>query len=253
MNDGQRVWRQAVIGAAMCLMMLILAGCAAKVELYRDLSPHEANEMLALLMRSGIDAERMADRNGTASLILAARDFPRAMSVLDNAGLPREHFTDLGTLFKKEGMISSPTDEQVRFLYGVTQELSQTLSRLDGVLSARVHAVLPEYGVGERMAAAPAKAAVLIRQKPGAGIDQQQAKIKDLVAHSLKGVSYENVAVMVVDASEELAEVSSSANVTEGNGLTSLTIGLAGVTAVSLLGSAALVLHVRRGRSRRIS
>ena len=39
-------------------------------------------------------------------------------------------------------MISSASEEQARMAYAISQELSDTFSRIDGVLTSRVHVVL---------------------------------------------------------------------------------------------------------------
>lgn len=250
MNDGHAgvAWlKQAVV----LLMLLVLAGCGRKIELYRNLPAHDANEMLALLMRHGIDAERIEDRGGAASLVIPNNDVPRAMNVLDNAGWPRDRFADLGTLFKKEGLISSPTEERVRFIYGTTQQLSETLSRIDGVLNARVHSVLPESESDERGPGAPPTAAVLIRYMAGAPIDQAIPKIKELVANSLKGVSYDKVSVTLVEATQDDAALQPLRATTvgaEGSDPPYLVIGLVGAIATSFVGNAVLAFFLWRKR-----
>ncbi|TIX46864.1 MAG: hypothetical protein E5V26_02235, partial [Mesorhizobium sp.] len=91
------------------------------------------------------------------------KDVPTAMELLNGAGLPHDLYADMGSLFKKEGMISSPTEERVRYIYGITQELSRTLSVFDGVLNARVHVVLsPEETSDGRHQSLPSSAAVLV-------------------------------------------------------------------------------------------
>lgn len=237
--------------AMILLLLFALTACGRKIELYRNLPAHDANEMLALLMRHGIDAERIEDRGGAASLVIPTNDVPQAMNVLDNAGWPRDRFSDLGALFKKEGLISSPTEERVRFIYGTTQELSETLSRIDGVLNARVHSVLPGSESDDRGPGAPPTAAVLIRYMAGAPIDQAVPKIKELVANSLKGVSYDRVSVTLVEATQDdtaLRQPGGAPPGTEGSDPPYLVIGLVGAIATSFIGNAVLAFFVWRKR-----
>ncbi|WP_426441414.1 type III secretion system inner membrane ring lipoprotein SctJ [Bradyrhizobium genosp. P] len=239
--------KQAVI----LLVLFTLTGCERKIELYHNLPARDANEMLALLMRHGIDAERIADHGGAASLVIPTKDVPDAMNVLDSAGWPRDRFSDLGTLFKKEGLISSPTEERVRFVYGTTQELSETLSRIDGVLNARVHSVLPESESDDRLPGTPPTAAVLIRYMAGAPIDQAVPKIKELVANSLKGVSYDRVSVTLVEATQDDTAPRPHGAATfgaEGSDPPYLVVGLVGAIATSLIGNAVLAFFVWRER-----
>ena len=41
------------------------------------------------------------------------------------------------------GVDLEPEEDRVRYVYGLSQELSDTLEKMDGVLLARVHIVLP--------------------------------------------------------------------------------------------------------------
>jgi type III secretion protein J len=181
------------------VLVLALAACGSSVELYRNLGARDANEMLALLLRNGVDAEKVISDSGTATLLVDSQQVVPAMEVLNAAALPRAQYADLGQLFKKEGLISSPTEERVRYIYGITQGLSQTLSEIDGVLSARVHVVLPDE-MGDNDKKDPSSAAVLVRYRPGTAIDKIVPKIKELVANSLEGVSYDRVSVTLVKA-----------------------------------------------------
>ncbi|RWA97989.1 type III secretion system inner membrane ring lipoprotein SctJ [Mesorhizobium sp.] len=227
------------------LLLLTLGSCGSKLELYRNLPAHEANEMLALLMRQGIYAEKSTDDTGNASLSVDIKDVPTAMELLNGAGLPHDLYADMGSLFKKEGMISSPTEERVRYIYGITQELSRTLSIFDGVLNARVHVVLsPEETSDGRHQSLPSSAAVLVRYAPGTTVDQMVPKIKELVANSLEALSYERVSVVLVQASQNkplLRSVDRTAVVTtEDSGTAHLVIGLVCGIAVLLIGNGVL-------------
>ena|SRR5471032_317157 len=171
----------------MALMILLLAGCGERMELHRNLSEQDANEVLAELASKHIDAQKRLDKNGVAVLV-ASDDISRAVRALEAVGLPRRSRSSLGEVFRKEGVISSPLEERARYLYALSQELEQTLSQIDGVVVARVHVVLPErIAPGEPVL--PASAAVFIKHRAELDPDSVLPRIRRMVASSIPGIS----------------------------------------------------------------
>ncbi|RVT95063.1 EscJ/YscJ/HrcJ family type III secretion inner membrane ring protein [Sphingomonas crocodyli] len=175
------------------MLCLALAACG-RAELYSKLSESQANEMVAVLQAAGIDADKKDGGETGWTISTGSGDFAKAVEVLHSQGYPREDFATLGTVFKKEGFVSSPTEERARLVYGLSQELSHTISQIDGVTQARVHLALPQ---SEPLADTkqPSSASVFIKYRPGTNIDAQIGKVKALVVNSIEGLSYDNVSV----------------------------------------------------------
>lgn len=191
------------------LPLLALAGCS-KVGLYSNLPEREANEMMAVLMRAGVACAKEPGEEGTWNLQVASEDFGSSVEMLKELGYPRESFDDMGQMFQKSGLVSSPSEERIRFMHALSQELAQTISQIDGVLTARVHIVLPNNDpFGEEVE--PSSAAVFVKHRPDAELDLEISKIKQLVVASIEGLGPDKVTVAMFaaeDEATELAEVS---------------------------------------------
>jgi type III secretion protein J len=189
---------QALRRILMIAVLLVLTAC--KVELFSGLTEREANDMLAILLRYDIPAAKAVTKDDVSLTVEEGR-FAEAVDLLKRYGYPREAFNSIGEVFKKEGLISSPLEERIRFIYALSQELSQTISQIDGVLGARVHVVLPENDFGDRTTL-PSSAAVFIRHQADVQLDQLIPQIKMLVTNSIEGLTYDKVTVVLfpVDA-----------------------------------------------------
>lgn len=191
-------WRRrfARLGAAAALVGL-LAGCGEQT-LYSQLNERQANEMVAVLRLSGIPADKVKAEGGFA-VTAAEGDFARAVQTLRAMGLPREDFDSLGKVFKREGFVSTPLEERSRLVHALSQELSHTVSSIDGVLLARVALVLPAKHPLEDKTV-PSSASVLIKVRPGLDIESLVPKIRALVVNSVEGLPYDSVTVVPFEA-----------------------------------------------------
>lgn len=168
-------------------LALSLAGCGESVELHRNISEQEANEVIAELADKQIRAQKIPGKDGVAVRVKAS-DINRAVRTLDAAGLPKVARSTLGEIFRKEGVISTPLEERARYIYALSQELEATLSNIDGVLVARVHVVLPErIAPGEPVQ--PASASIFIKHDPRLEPDNINARVRRLVASSIPGMA----------------------------------------------------------------
>jgi type III secretion protein J len=171
-----------LITAASGLLLTLLIGCSNQ-ELYGKLSERQANEMVAALRSTGIDAEKQSQEGGFS--VLAPRsDFSSAVRTLNAQGYPRETFDTMGKVFKREGFVSSPLEERARLMHAMSQEISNTIANIDGVVTARVHLVVPERNplIDKPQ---PSAAAVFIKHRSDRDLSSQITQIKALVVNSI--------------------------------------------------------------------
>jgi type III secretion protein J len=181
--------------ALVLLVALLLSACEA--ELYNNLDQRQANEMVATLQQHGIPAQRTAVKGGQYTVVVDKARFADSIAVLKEAGLPKQEFQTMGQIFKKDGLVSSPMQERAQMIFALSQELSRTVSEIDGVLSARVHLVLPENDP-LRQQLVPSSASVFIRHRSNAPVGTLVPQVKMLVANGVAGLSYDKVSVILV-------------------------------------------------------
>jgi type III secretion protein J len=181
---------------ALCAAVLA-AGCSNQ-ELYSQLTERQANEMVAVLRQAGIEADKKVT-DGRFSVLAPRGDFSDAVRVLNAQGYPRESFDSMGKVFKREGFVSSPLEERARLVHALSQEISNTIASIDGVVTARVHLVVPDrHPLLDKPQ--PAAASVFIKHRPDKDLTPQVTQIKALVVNSLEGLSYDHVTVALFPA-----------------------------------------------------
>lgn len=178
-------------------LCLILAGC--KSELYTGLGESQANQMLAVLLSSGIPAEKMQAGKEGFAIRVSDRDVLKSLALLESRGLPPVNHTSINEVFQKSGIMSSPFEEKVRYINTLGDEVARTISFIDGVIAARVHIVQPDPPQLGR-APTPASAAVFIKHQSGVDLDFLVPQIRRLVSSSIEGLDYASVSVILTEA-----------------------------------------------------
>ena len=233
---------------------LLLSAC--DTELYNNLDQRQANEIVATLQQHGIPAQRVVVKGGQYTVVVDKARFADSITILNEAGLPKQEFQTMGQVFKKDGLVSSPMQERAQMIFALSQELSRTVSEIDGVLSARVHLVLPENDP-LRQQLVPSSASVFIRHRSDAAVGSLVPQVKMLVANGVAGLSYDKVSVVLVPVDSQKATQGQDPEMVSFFGLWMyrnnlaqamwMFFGLVGLV-VLLAGGLGFVLYRRSGR-----
>jgi type III secretion protein J len=183
--------------------LLFLTGCG-KVELLSNLPENEANEIVAVMQQAHIPVAKKPGVELTWSVVLSnSNDFSKAIKILNSKGYPNTQYNNIGQVFQKSGLVSSPLEERARFMYALSENIAETLNKIPGVLTSRVHIVLPENDPYSDTDTA-ASSAIFLTYKAGSGLDESVREIKYLVANSVQGLEYDRVSVALFPVAFEV-------------------------------------------------
>ncbi len=237
---------------------LFLAGCDQQV--YSNLGSRDANEMVALLYRNGINASREAGADNTYTISVDSGSFAKSVEILNRYGYPREQYKSIAEVFPATGLIVSPFEQHARLAYATSQELTKTINSIDGVVSARVHVVMPELDMrtGDQ---SKASASVMITHRPSIDTTALSSKVRLLVSNAIQGMNYKDVSIAffpsdgTISGSLAADQSPDAMNSASGFDLMSLlhgsaTTSLALWVVAGLVGGIALLIFLRRMQSR---
>lgn len=182
--------------AVVALCASLLAGCKKETTLHSQLEERQANLVMAALLEGGISCRKVAGDENLWNVVIFDADFAKAVELLEHQGLPRRNYQGISEVFKKSGMVSSPSEERIRFMDALAQDLSRTIADIDGVVDARVHVVLPENDPFAKNTL-PSSAAVAIRGRWDSDLSYLIPEIKSLVRNSIEGLQYEKITVTI--------------------------------------------------------
>jgi len=216
------------------LVLTVLFLTACKVDLYSNIEENQANEMLALLLEHNIPAAKVPVKDTIVTLQVESNYIAQAIEALNSNGYPKMNYETIGSLFQKEGLVSSPSEERIRYVFGLSQDLGQTLSVIDGVIKAFVHVVVPQSKPGSTVVE-PASASVLIKYNRLYDLQSQIPQIKLLVANAVEGLRYDNVSVVLFPAKETVNIIQKQESKDPFSGLSLIIMVISGIVILMVL------------------
>ena len=172
----------------------MLAGC--QEILYTNLEEQEANEIVSILRSHAITAYKTIEKEG-AQVTVDKDDFSRSVKILNAQGYPRHKFSTFEQLFPQGGLVSTPGEERMRYTYALSQELAATISLIEGVVTARVHIVMPPANDTDSKIKATGAASVFVKHESYTDPSVLTPQIKNLVANSIGHVPYDKIALFL--------------------------------------------------------
>jgi type III secretion protein J len=190
---------------------LLLTGCESRKTIVNALDEKEANEIIVYLAGKGIDASKVQEPTaggGGAKIILYDIEVPadtaiEAMTVLNQAGLPRRRGQNLLGIFSGSGLVPSDLEQRIRYESGLAEQIASSIRKIDGIIDADVQVSFPQedpLNPGQYKG----KITASVFAKHNGILDDANShlvsKIKRLVASSITGLNYDDVTVIPVRA-----------------------------------------------------
>jgi type III secretion protein J len=188
-----------LISFSALIALLLLTGC--KETLLSRLSELQANQVLAALSEAGIAANKEQTDENNWVIAVQGDQLGRASALLQSQGIPHAKHVPMGEIFKKDGLIPSASEERIRYVAGLSEELSMTLRKIPGIVDARVHVVIPHNDpLASRVK--PSTASVFVKHRDKVDMSIIGNNIKDLVAAGVDGLDIKNVALFSFPVAE---------------------------------------------------
>ncbi|EEW6670616.1 EscJ/YscJ/HrcJ family type III secretion inner membrane ring protein, partial [Escherichia coli] len=181
---------------SLLLFILLLCGCKQQ-ELLNHLDQQQANDVLAVLQRHNINAEKKDQGKTGFSIYVEPTDFASAVDWLKIYNLPGKPDIQISQMFPADALVSSPRAEKARLYSAIEQRLEQSLKIMDGIVSSRVH-VSYDVDTGDSgKTALPIHISVLAVYEKDINPEIKINDIKRFIVNSFASVQYENISVVL--------------------------------------------------------
>ena len=163
------------------------------VPLYTNLETKDAGDVVNSLRESGVQYRIEENKRGTTVYVPATQVHDVRLE-LASAGLPRGNKGF--ELFDDSKLGVTEFQNRINYIQALQGELTRTIEQIEAVQKARVHIVLPEdslYKKNEK----PATASIMLILSRSVQLTPAEVKgIVNLVAHSVQGLTPENITIV---------------------------------------------------------
>ena len=208
LSDKSRKMLMAIAGgtAAIAIITVLVLKLGTNTDystLFTGLNQEEAQEVVALLQEEGVDY-RFNDKDGAIRVPAVKADQTRAE--LLSKGYPKSGFT-YDMYRNNAGLMTTESDKKQYTLYDLQDRLGAQIRLFEGVQDAKVtiaEAAEQKYALQDNTNT-DASASVVVTMEAGQGLnDSKAAAIKNLIARSVRGLNFTNVAVFDADTMMEV-------------------------------------------------
>lgn len=208
LSDKSRKMLMAIAGgtAAIAIIAVLVLKLGTNTDystLFTGLNQEEAQEEVALLQEEGVDY-RFNDKDGAIRVPAVKADQTRAE--LLSKGYPKSGFT-YDMYRNNAGLMTTESDKKQYTLYDLQDRLGAQIRLFEGVQDAKVtiaEAAEQKYALQDNTNT-DASASVVVTMEAGQSLnDSKAAAIKNLIARSVRGLNFTNVAVFDADTMMEV-------------------------------------------------
>ena len=208
LSDKSRKMLMAIAGgtAAIAIIAVLVLKLGTNTDystLFTGLNQEEAQEVVALLQEEGVDY-RFNDKDGAIRVPAVKADQTRAE--LLSKGYPKSGFT-YDMYRNNAGLMTTESDKKPYTLYDLQDRLGAQIRLFEGVQDAKVtiaEAAEQKYALQDNTNT-DASASVVVTMEAGQSLnDSKAAAIKNLIARSVRGLNFTNVAVFDADTMMEV-------------------------------------------------
>lgn len=178
------------------LSIFLLMGCRQQ-ELLKGLEQRQANEVIALLQRNKIDAEKKDIAKEGYRISVDPKDFSTSVDLLRIFNLPSKPRMEIAQMFPSDSLISSPLAETARLYSAIEQRLEQSLVALEGVTSAQIHVSYHFDSGSNGRKKDPEHVAALISYDRNIDSTLMISDVKRLLKNSFNNLNYDNISVVL--------------------------------------------------------
>jgi type III secretion system YscJ/HrcJ family lipoprotein len=128
------------------LVAVLLAGCAQETIAHKQ-TELNANEIVLLLERTGIEAQKIKDEESRelAFNVTVAADLKlQSLSILKEYNLPKEPKVDSAKLAEDTGLIPTVEQERSKREVGIMGDLTNAFRAIPNIVDAQVQVTLPQ-------------------------------------------------------------------------------------------------------------
>ena len=208
LSDNSKKMLMAIAGgtAAIAIIAVLVLKLGTNTDystLFTGLNQEEAQEVVALLQEEGVDY-RFNDKDGAIRVPAVKADQTRAE--LLSKGYPKSGFT-YDMYRNNAGLMTTESDKKQYTLYDLQDRLGAQIRLFEGVQDAKVtiaEAAEQKYALQDNTNT-DASASVVVTMEAGQSLnDSKAAAIKNLIARSVRGLNFTNVAVFDADTMMEV-------------------------------------------------